>query len=136
MCNNGYDRCYVVPPYLLKAISESSENSEQIRNAAAAALSAREKVTASRHEQFAAASRPRGYRHTQSVLQNRQSIVPEQLLKHLAESEDVDEKTRKCARRDLEHLKKVHESVKVMQQGEFPRFSPVPSVPSRRLTSR
>jgi hypothetical protein len=118
-----HDRCYVVPPYLLKAIAESQENSEDLRASAAASLTAHERVCASRHERFEILTRPRGYHQGQQPdLNARRSIVPEHLLKHLAETQDVDEKTRECARRDLEHLKKVHESVKVMQEGE-PAFS-------------
>jgi hypothetical protein len=123
MCN---DRCYIVPAYLLKAISVSEENSEETRNAAAAALSAREQVTTNRHERLAALTLPRGYRHLHGDnpgLRTRQSIVPADLLRHISESKDVDEKTRSCARRDLEHLKKIHESVMVMQQGIFPILS-------------
>jgi Zn-dependent metalloprotease len=56
---------------------------------------------------------PRGYVRASY----RPSIVPETLLKQLAEAEDIDEDTRACAKRDLEHLQTVHTRVQEVQSG-------------------
>jgi Zn-dependent metalloprotease len=110
--------CYIVPPQLLKAIAAASVNSAPIREAAASALAHRDQVTATRRERLSILSQPRGYNAAAAQqLFSRQSIVPDTLLRHLAESEEVDEETRTCARRDLEHIQQVHSRRVEVQQG-------------------
>ena len=110
-------RCYIVPPHLLRAIADSTANSDSIRKAAQASIAARERVTTVRQERFANLTRPRGYSRSSSVHFAPQHIVPEALLRHVAESEQVDEVTRTRARRGLGHLEQVLERVKNSQQG-------------------
>ncbi|PTB64580.1 matellopeptidase-like protein [Trichoderma citrinoviride] len=93
-------RCYIVPPHLLKAISESSHNSDSIRQAARSALIARETLAAKRRL------------HIESVVQSRRTsrappptspFVPASVLRSLSQSEHVDEEARARAAKDLEH---------------------------------
>ncbi|KAL7946552.1 hypothetical protein V8C42DRAFT_352687 [Trichoderma barbatum] len=93
-------RCYIVPPHLLKAISESSHNSDTVRHAARAALASHHTFTTKRKS------------HIESVIQSRRScraapptrpFVPSAVLRHLSQSEHVDEEARALAARDLEH---------------------------------
>jgi hypothetical protein len=110
-------RCYIVPPHLLRGIAESTVNSEGIRKAAEASIAVRERISAARQERLAALARPRGYSRTGSVNFTPQHIVPDFLLRHVAESEHVDEATRARAQRDLGHLEEVLNRVKTTQQG-------------------
>ncbi|KAH8170922.1 thermolysin metallopeptidase, alpha-helical domain-containing protein [Sarocladium implicatum] len=113
-------RCYIVPPHLLRAIADSTANSESIRKAAQASIAARERVTAVRQERIANLARPRGYSRSSSVHFAPRHIVPEALLRHVAESDQADEATRNRARRDLSHLEQVLERVRNSQQGLSP----------------
>ncbi|KAI1503494.1 hypothetical protein F5X99DRAFT_106079 [Biscogniauxia marginata] len=99
--------CFVVPPYLLRAISDSSENEGPIRESARFALDSHKAYCTKRENRFAALTAPRGQRAAASVHRHR-TIVPESMLRHIAESADVDEYTRTCAKRDLEHIQNVH----------------------------
>lgn len=110
-------RCYIVPPHLLRAIADSSANSEAIRKAAQASIAARERVTTVRQQRLASLTRPRGYSRAAPVNFTPHHIVPEALLRHVAESENVDEATRTRAQRDLGHLENVLERVRNSQQG-------------------
>ncbi|KAI1491490.1 hypothetical protein F5X96DRAFT_470363 [Biscogniauxia mediterranea] len=101
--------CFVVPPYLLNAISASSENEGSIRESARSALDFHKTYVSKREKRFAALTAPRGQRGAASSVHPQQrGIVPESMLKHIAESTDVDEYTRDCAKRDLEHIQAVH----------------------------
>lgn len=111
-------RCYIVPPHLLRAIANSEEVSESTRRAAQASLDSREKYTAKRKEIFEQLTRPRGYGSSQGFRSRARSIVPDTLLRHIAESEQVDEETRTRARRDLQHLSHVLQGVNVAQESE------------------
>jgi Zn-dependent metalloprotease len=111
-------RCYIVPPYLLRGIADSSSNSEEVRNAAKSALESRELVTKARHERLAALSQPRGYARSSNVNFQTQPIVPDSLLRHLSESDKVDEDTRARAKRDLEHLESVIGRFQASQEGQ------------------
>jgi hypothetical protein len=108
--------CFIVPPYLLQGIAESKGNDESVRSAARAALDLRDQYTTQRKERLAALTAPRGLRAAALQRHSHQpSIVPNVLLKHLAESEDVDEETRACAKRDLEHIENVQEKYQEVQ---------------------
>ncbi|PKS11360.1 hypothetical protein jhhlp_003122 [Lomentospora prolificans] len=109
-------RCYVVPPYLLRAISESDHNPEPIRKAAEDTLTRRIKISSSLHDRSKALTHNAGVKKSSRQL-SKPSIVSADLLRHLANSKDVDEKVRKCADRDLRHLRAVHERVLTTQEG-------------------
>ncbi|WYZ41158.1 hypothetical protein EsH8_V_000053 [Colletotrichum jinshuiense] len=109
--------CYVVPPYLLKSIADADCNSEGERQAASEALELRELFTTRRAERLAILGGPRAQRHKLSS-HNRPSIVPDVLLRHIAESADVDDDTRACAKRDLEHIQEVQQRYQQVQQGQ------------------
>ncbi|EXF86577.1 hypothetical protein CFIO01_06839 [Colletotrichum fioriniae PJ7] len=109
--------CYVVPPHLLKAIADAECNSEHTRHAARQALSLREQFTTRRAERLAILGGPRAQRHQLSS-RSRPSIVPDILLQHIADSTDVDDDTRACAKRDLDHIRGVQQKVQQVQQGE------------------
>ncbi|KAI2629928.1 Metalloprotease [Hypoxylon sp. NC1633] len=98
--------CYVVPPYMLSAIAESTHNEDHIRESARNALTVHKSYVGKREKRFAALTAPRGTKGAANV--QRQSIIPDHILQHIADSEDVDEDTRACARRDLEHIQSVH----------------------------
>ncbi|KAI0120825.1 Metalloprotease [Hypoxylon sp. NC0597] len=98
--------CYVVPPYLLSAIADSSHNDDSIRESARHALTIHSNYAGRREKRFAALTAPRGTKTTANV--HRQGIVPDHMLEHIADSEDVDDETRACARRDLEHIRNVY----------------------------
>lgn len=112
-------RCYVVPPYLLRAISESDHNPEPIRKAAEDTLTRRIKISSSLHDRSKALTHNAGVKKSSRQL-SKPSIVSADLLRHLANSKDVDEKVRKCADRDLRHLRAVHERVLTTQEGNQP----------------
>ncbi|KAK2059013.1 zincin [Colletotrichum caudatum] len=105
--------CYVVPPYLLRGIAEAECNSQHERQAASRALELRDLFTARRADRFALLCGPRANRH-----QSRPSIISDLLLRHIAESPDVDDDTRANARRDLQHLQALNQKIQVSQQGQ------------------
>lgn len=105
--------CYIVPPYLLRGIAESDANSEYHRSCARQSLSCRNEISSMRRERFAALSQPRGSQHHPHRAQ--QGIVPEQMFRHIAEAEDVDEETKARARSQLEDLQRVIGSYKAQQ---------------------
>ncbi|KAI0887764.1 Metalloprotease [Annulohypoxylon maeteangense] len=107
MSTRNHHVCCVVPPYLLNAIADSSHNEDHIRECARNALTVHKDYIGKREKRFAALCAPRGSKAA-AGLSRQHSIVPDHMLKHIAESEDVDDDTRACARRDLEHIKKVH----------------------------
>jgi hypothetical protein len=111
--------CYIVPPHLLRAIANAPVNATTIRQAAQQSLAHRDRITTERENRLSILSQPRGYRGAMQQLNARQSIVPDILLRHLAESSEVDEETRQCARRDLEHLEEVHGRYQATQQGDL-----------------
>ncbi|OHE91330.1 hypothetical protein CORC01_13359 [Colletotrichum orchidophilum] len=113
--------CYVVPPHLLKAIADAECNSEHERHAARQALDLRELFTTRRAERLAILGGPRAQRHQLSS-RSRPSIVPDILLQHIADSTDVDDDTRACAKRDLDHIRGVQQKVQQVQQGQAEGF--------------
>ncbi|KAI0451311.1 metalloprotease [Xylaria acuta] len=103
MATHNYHVCSVVPPYLLNALAESEHNSEDIRKSARHCLDFSKNYISKRQRVFAELTAPRGSRGAAAPRRN-QGIVPDILLKHIAESEDVDEDTRANAKHDLEHI--------------------------------
>lgn len=85
-------RCFIVPPHLLKAISESSANSNVIRQSALAALSSRQDVVVKRKNCLHRA-------HPRSTAG---PFIPAHVLRHISESEHADEASRAAALRTLE----------------------------------
>ncbi|KAI2618545.1 Metalloprotease [Hypomontagnella submonticulosa] len=104
---NDHYVCYVVPPYLLSAIADSSNNDAPVRESARQALTLHKNYIDKREKRFAALCAPRGLKGALNVHQQ-QGIVPDHMLKYIGDCEDVDEDTRACAKRDLEHIKSVH----------------------------
>ncbi|KAL6352781.1 hypothetical protein LRP88_13254 [Fusarium phalaenopsidis] len=113
-------RCYIVPPHLLRGIADSQSNPEHIRKAAQASLAAHDRITSLRKERLAALTTPRGYQSGRPVNFQPQHIIPDALLRHISESDQVDESTRTRARRDLNHLQQILGRVQASQQGESP----------------
>ncbi|EEU40502.1 uncharacterized protein NECHADRAFT_32824 [Fusarium vanettenii 77-13-4] len=111
-------RCYIVPPHLLRGIADSQSNPEHIRKAAQASLAAHDRITTLRKERLAALTAPRGYQSSRPVNFQPQHIIPDTLLRHISESDQVDETTRARARRDLNHLQLILGKVQAAQQGE------------------
>lgn len=107
--------CHIVPNYLLKAIAECDHNDEEERTCAHHSMEVSDHIVAKRVERLQALTAPRGLRLTLEHLNQHQSIVPDILLRQIAESEEVDEETRVCARRDLEHIKHVQERYQATQ---------------------
>jgi Protealysin propeptide/Thermolysin metallopeptidase, catalytic domain len=111
-------RCYIVPPYLLRAVSNSGANPTPVREAAINALVAHDRVIASRRNRLSILATPRGARgEAAAQLNSHRSIVPDILLSQIAENPAVDEETRERARRDLEHIQQVHARYQASQQG-------------------
>ncbi|KAM3548608.1 hypothetical protein ARSEF4850_009314 [Beauveria asiatica] len=110
MCNQ---RCYIVPPHLLQAIANSTSNSEKVRETAKASLLARERVSLARTELFATLAQPRGY-----TSQQRHQIVPPHVFRQISDAEANDEKTRKRAKDNLEHVEGVIAQYKSSQGTE------------------
>lgn len=110
-------RCYVVPPYLLRSISESEHNPESIRKAAEATLTRRIKISSAHHDRSRALTDHAGIKKS-SRPPVKPSIVPLDILRKLSNAEDVDENVRVCARRDLAHIRRVHASVIAGQEGK------------------
>ncbi|KAI0469108.1 metalloprotease [Xylaria cf. heliscus] len=103
MATHGYHVCSVVPPYLLNALAESEHNSEDIRKSARHCLDFSKNYITKRQRVFAELTAPRGSRSA-AAPHRRQGIVPDALLKHIAESDDVAEDIRNSAKQDLEHI--------------------------------
>lgn len=106
--------CPIVPPYLLGAIAESQSRDvdQETRDWARRSLEHREHLTSQRCDRFESLSRPRAAReslgsHASPGRQQKPSIVPENLLQHIAESEAVDKETKEQAKKTLEHAKRV-----------------------------
>jgi Zn-dependent metalloprotease len=92
-------RCFIVPPHLFKAISESSANSDAIRQAAQAALSSQQDVAAKRKNCIEAVIRNR----RSSLHPAASSIIPVSMLRHISDSGQVNEASRAATLRTLEH---------------------------------
>ncbi|KAI0142889.1 metalloprotease [Xylariaceae sp. FL1272] len=103
MATRSTHTCSVVPPYLLAALADSDQNPDHIRASARHALDFHKTYCDKRQRRFAELSAPRGSRRG-APHSRVQGIVPGTLLKHISDSQDVDEKTRACAQKDFEHL--------------------------------
>ncbi|KAI1799032.1 Metalloprotease [Daldinia bambusicola] len=110
---NHHHVCYVVPPYMLSAIAESSHNLDRIRESARHALDLHKAYCEKREKRFAALGAPRGSKAAN--VHRQQGIVPDHMLEHIASSEDVDDDTRACAKRDLEHIRSIHAKYQATQ---------------------
>ncbi|KAI1387193.1 Metalloprotease [Hypoxylon trugodes] len=111
--------CHVVPPYLLSAIADNSNNENQIRESARHTLTLHANYIGKREKRFAALTKPRGSRTSAPAnAHGRQGIVPDHILQHIADCEDVDDDTRACAKRDLEHVKNIHAKYQQQQARE------------------
>lgn len=104
--------CAIVPPYLLNAISQSTQVDDHHKKTAQFSLDFHQSIIQKREQRLAALTAPRGQRRQVNF---RPSIVPDYLLKNIVDNKDVDEKTRACAKRDLEHIQKVHSSYQATQ---------------------
>lgn len=94
--------CFIVPPHLLKAIADSTENSDEIRKTAQQCVEFHEKLITARRERIAALTQPRGARGEAPSLRPA-PFIPQGVLQQLSTAEDVDDTTRTRAKRDLEH---------------------------------
>lgn len=104
--------CYVVPPHLLRSISDSQHNTQAVRAAARDALARQTKVNTCRHDRTKAIIKGRGKRRSRrSILWGRirkpslpgqPNVASVDLLRHIANSETADERVRERARTDLE----------------------------------
>lgn len=110
--SSGPHICAIVPPYLLSAISQSSQLDDHHKKTAQFSLDFHQSIIQKREQRLTALTAPRGL-HRQ--VNFRPSIVPDFLLKNIVDNKDVDEKTRACAKRDLEHIQKVHSSYQASQ---------------------
>jgi len=99
--------CCIVPPYLLRGIVESQAvEDEEYKECARHTLEHRSHFTSNRCDRFKTLSQPHAAR-AHAGPSTQQSIVPEVLLQHIAECEDVDEETRERAKSDIEHTRSV-----------------------------
>jgi len=97
--------CFIVPPYLLESIADSHENGDDCRQHARATLEQREEFVALRQERLDFAASPPALRSQHPfAAHQQQSIIPEDLLRHIANSQDVDADTRRRAQRDADQL--------------------------------
>ncbi|KAK4243621.1 hypothetical protein C7999DRAFT_18056 [Corynascus novoguineensis] len=95
--------CSIVPPYLLRSIADSQATDDETRQRFLACLEHRDRYTGRRCERFSALSQPRAARAAGGAPRG---IVPETLLQHIADCEDVDEETRSRARADIERTRR------------------------------
>ncbi|KAI2636656.1 metalloprotease [Xylaria nigripes] len=123
----------VVPPYLLKAFAESEHNSEHIRASARRCLDSQKEYVSKRQARFAALGAPHGSIDAKRPRRNN-VFVPDILLKHIAESGDVDEHIRNCAKHDLEHAKNVQ--AKYLRTKSATEEQQILVAPSERTTYR
>ncbi|KAL2142019.1 hypothetical protein VTI28DRAFT_1709 [Corynascus sepedonium] len=95
--------CSIVPPYLLRSIADSQATDDETRQRFLACLEHRDHYTGRRCERFSVLSQPRAARAAGGAPRG---IVPETLLQHIADCEDVDEETRSRARTDIERTRR------------------------------
>ncbi len=104
--------CHIVPPYLLQgiALSASADVTEDRKRIAQNSLTRQGAYVAKREQRFKSLAQPRSHQSS-----GPHQFIPDLFLKHIADNDAVDEKTRARARRDLEHLEKVHASYQARQ---------------------
>ncbi|KAK3315917.1 metalloprotease [Apodospora peruviana] len=111
--------CSIVPPYLLRGIAESDACEQKHKECALRSLHQRNSYTTKRCNRFAHLALPRAARAAAGHQpQQHQSIVPEILLKHIAEAEDVDEETKARAKRDSERIHAATQAYQKQLTGE------------------
>ena len=93
--------CFIIPPYILHAISQSEENSAETRRNAAEALAHSRLIHQARST--LTTSRPSADDHPAPHTVAPRGIVPDNILRNLAESEHTDAETKKSAQRTLQH---------------------------------
>lgn len=109
MATSNQHVCYIVPPYMLSGLAASSANADHLRESARRAVDNHKGFVGKREKRFESLTVPRGTRRAAAQAHApREGIVPDSMLKHIADSDDVDEDTRACAKRDLEHIRNVH----------------------------
>lgn len=108
--------CFIVPPYLLRGIADSTDNPDRIRKEAQESLAARDDVTKSRQEYIRKITQPRAVDSAEPTFRA-SPFIPESLLKHLSASEAVDETTRTQAKRDLKQLQVLEPNIPAAQKG-------------------
>lgn len=107
--------CSIVPPYLLRSIADSQATDDETRQRFLACLEHRDHYTGRRCERFSVLSQPRAARAAGGAPRG---IVPETLLQHIADCEDVDEETRSRARADMERTRR---AISTYQKGLIQR---------------
>ncbi|KAJ2891845.1 putative peptidase thermolysin protein [Zalerion maritima] len=129
MCGN---KCYIAPPHLVQALAQNSEGQEMCDHYKTC-LEHQNKIRAARTNRFDFLCKPRGERRDAAIAAARaagkpepknfdrppstkRSIVPAEILRHIAESDTVNEETRACATKDLEHVDRLHQRVIQRQQ--------------------
>lgn len=116
--------CYIVPPYLLQSIAECDSNPESCRLAAQRSLEQSETYTTHRHDRLESLAQPRALQAHNPAPPSRQAIVPEILLRHIAESDNVDDETRARAAHDAEHIHGVTTAYQRALVADQPQISP------------
>ncbi|MCJ1252820.1 hypothetical protein MMC24_000626 [Lignoscripta atroalba] len=100
--------CSIIPPYLLTAIANSEAAPQENRKAAEETLTRTASLAGARRERttnLRGTGAPPDSRPTQQ-----QSIVPDHILRNIAESEDVDLETRADMQRTLLHSNVIREA--------------------------
>lgn len=104
--------CYVVPPHLLRSISDSQHNTQAVRAAARDSLARQTKVNTCRHDRMKAIVKGKNKskgrnnvlwgRIQKPSLPGQPNVASVDLLRHIANSETADERVRERARENLE----------------------------------
>ncbi|SPO04805.1 related to extracellular metalloproteinase [Cephalotrichum gorgonifer] len=131
-------RCYIVPPYLLRSISDSQHNPPAVREAARAALTRQSTASTCRHDHTKALLKEqRGWkskvlwgRVRKRRSQGTPKVVSVGLLRHIVESENVDERVKERARRDLTAAKQKY----IVKSGTKPASDEVRPHPAEDRT--
>ena len=122
--------CYVVPPHLLRSISDSQHNTQAVRAAARDALARQTKVNTCRHNRTKAIVKGRSKSKSRSnvlwgrvrkpSLPGQPNVASVDLLRHIANSETADERVRERARRDLEKGLNAEDKAQAKRKGTTP----------------
>ncbi|MCJ1399503.1 hypothetical protein MMC11_002705 [Xylographa trunciseda] len=96
-CCSGHV-CSIIPPYLLSAIAHSEQNTHETRRAAERTLAHTRALHGTRSARHAQAAGNTGHHQPPH-----RSIVPDNILNNLAQSQDVDQATRDSAQSTLQH---------------------------------
>ncbi|ODA82276.1 hypothetical protein RJ55_00783 [Drechmeria coniospora] len=107
--------CFIVPPHLLRAIAQSTHNTEDIRKRAQASLATHERMTGSLQDRGATTVQSRRTACGARFLPT--PFIPQDVLTRLSMSPFVTECTRRRAARALSHLQVLEARRRVSQQG-------------------